>query len=255
MKVVLLAGGLGTRLSEETDNKPKPLVEVGGHPLLWHIMKYYRVFGFREFLVALGYKGEMVKKYFADYLKYHRDLSIDLAGGEVVASSRAAEDWRIELVGTGLNTYTGGRIKRLEPMLSGQRFMVTYGDGVSDIDLEKLLEHHLEAGKIGTVTAVRPPARFGGIVFEGNLVSEFTEKSQIGEGWINGGFMVFEPEVFDYIRGDETSLEAHVLENLSGEGQLSAYRHHGFWQCVDTLRDLKLLNSMWDQGSPPWRAW
>ena len=255
MKVVLLAGGFGTRLSEETEKKPKPLVEVGGHPVLWHIMKHYGHYDFNDFIVALGYKGEMIKKYFVDYLNYHCDLKIDFAAGEVIIGDRSVEDWTVELVDTGLNTLTGGRLKRLAPWLGGERFMVTYGDGVSNIDLRRLLEVHVSEGRLGTVTAVRPPARFGGIAFDGYMVSEFTEKPQIGEGWINGGFMVFEPEVLEYIDDDATSLEAHVLERLAGDGQLTAYQHEGFWQCVDTLRDLHLLNGMWEGGSPPWRIW
>ncbi len=253
LKVVLLAGGFGTRLSEETETKPKPLVDIGGYPILWHIMKHYGFHGFKNFIVALGYKGEMIKKYFMDYLNYQCDLKIDFSSGEVGVGDRNIEDWTVDLIDTGLNTLTGSRVKRLEQRLLGDRFMVTYGDGVSNIDLRQLLEFHVSEGRIGTVTAVRPPARFGGIVLRGGMVSEFTEKPQIGEGWINGGFMVFEPDVLEYIDGDETSLEAHVLERLASEGELSAYQHNGFWQCVDTLRDLNLLNSLWEKGSPPWK--
>lgn len=252
---MILAGGFGTRLSEETEKKPKPLVEVGPKPILWHIMKHYGHYGFNEFLIALGYKGEAIKKYFVDYLNYDCDMRLDFSSGEVSTHDKSIEGWSVELIDTGLNTLTGGRIKRLEPFLKGETFMVTYGDGVANIDLSALLSLHRSEGRIGTVSAVRPPARFGGLVLEGNNVAEFTEKPQIGEGWINGGFMVFEPAVFDYIEGDETSLEAHVLEMLAGDGQLSAYRHRGFWQCIDTLRDLNLLRNMWEKGDAPWKVW
>lgn len=255
MKVVFLAGGFGTRLSEETENKPKPLVEVGENPILWHIMKHYEHYGFTEFIVALGYKGEAIKKYFMDYFNYGCDMKIDFARGCVDVHDRALERWSVELIDTGLNTMTGGRIKRLEPWLGNETFMVTYGDGVSDINLQDLLEFQRSEKRIATVTAVRPPARFGGLEFDGNQVSAFTEKPQVGEGWINGGFMVFEPSVFDYIEGDNSSLESNVLEWLAREGQLSAYKHEGFWQCVDTLRDLSYLNKLWNEGSAPWQIW
>lgn len=255
MKVVILAGGFGTRLSEETEKKPKPLVEIGPQPILWHIMKHYGQYEFNEFLIALGYKGEAIKKYFVDYLNYYCDMRLDFSSGEVNTHNKSIEGWSVELVDTGLNTLTGGRIKRLEPFLKGETFMVTYGDGVANIDLSALLSLHRSEGRIGTVSAVRPPARFGGLVLEGNTVAEFTEKPQIGEGWINGGFMAFEPGIFDYIEGDETSLEAHVLEMLAADGQLSVYRHRGFWQCMDTIRDLNLLRSMWEKGDAPWKVW
>ncbi len=255
MKVVILAGGFGTRLSEETEKKPKPLVEIGPQPILWHIMKQYEHYEFNEFLIALGYKGEAIKKYFVDYLNYNCDMRLDFSSGEVSTDDKSIEGWSIELIDTGLNTLTGGRIKRLEPFLKDETFMVTYGDGVANIDLSALLSLHGSEGRIGTVSAVRPPARFGGLVLEENTVAEFTEKPQIGEGWINGGFMVFEPAIFDYIEGDETSLEAHVLEMLVGDGQLSVYKHRGFWQCMDTLRDLNLLRSTWEKGDAPWKVW
>ena len=254
-KVVLLAGGLGTRLSEETDHKPKPMVEIGGQPILWHIMQHYARYGFKEFFVALGYRGDVVKRYFRDFHTLNGNITIDLANGEVVWQDGASEDWIVSLHDTGLETMTGGRLKRLEPHLSDSTFMLTYGDGVSDIDLHQLLAFHRSHGRIATVTAVRPPARFGGLEFEGERVVRFTEKPQAGEGWINGGFMVFEPEVFRYLhRGDQTILEADALEHLAGDGQLAAYRHEQFWQCMDTLRDKHHLQQLWERGQAPWRV-
>jgi len=255
LKVVILAGGFGTRLSEETEKTPKPLVEVGENPIIWHIMKHYEHYGLSDIIVALGYKGEAIKKYFMDYLNYRCNMRIDFSKAEVNVQERSVEQWKLELVDTGLNTLTGGRVKRLQPWLGEETFMLTYGDGVSDINLRNLLELHRSQGRIGTVSAVRPPARFGGLVIDENIVVEFTEKPQIGEGWINGGFMVFEPEVFDYLEGDDTILESHCLEKMAEDGQLTAYPHNGFWQCIDTLRDLQLLNSLWNSGSPPWKIW
>lgn len=255
LKVVILAGGHGTRLSEETDVKPKPMVEIGGRPLLWHIMKHYSHHGFNEFLVALGYRGDVVKRYFLDYRAAAGSMTIRLTSGEVQMHQHDYEDWLVHLIDTGLETQTGGRVKRLEPWLKGERFMLTYGDGVSPVNIDDLLNFHRKQGKIATVTAVRPPSRFGGLLFTGDLVAEFTEKPQIGEGWINGGFMVFEPEVLKYMRGDETNLEADVLEKLAEAGELAAYRHDAFWQCMDTLRDVRLLERLWNDGSPPWKVW
>jgi len=255
MKVVILAGGFGTRLAEETDRIPKPMVEIGGRPILWHIMKHYAHYGFKEFFIALGYKGEVIKRYFLDYYALNGSLTINLATGEVQEHNKECEDWIVHLMDTGLETLTGGRIKRLEPWLRDGTFMVTYGDGVSDVDLRDLLRFHRSHGRLATVTAVRPPARFGGIIFNGDLVAKFTEKPHIGEGWINGGFMVLEPGVFAYLEGDNTSLEADVLERLAADGQLAAYRHEGFWQCMDTLRDVRLLESLWRSGKPPWKVW
>ncbi|HYY97771.1 MAG TPA: glucose-1-phosphate cytidylyltransferase [Pyrinomonadaceae bacterium] len=256
MKVVILAGGLGTRLAEETEVKPKPMVEIGGRPILWHIMKLYAHHGFKEFFVALGYKGDVIKRYFVDYHCLSRDLVVDLATGHLKSDGEDAEDWVVHLLNTGTQTHTGGRVKRLEPWLrDGGAFMVTYGDGVSDIDIKDLLRFHREQGKVATLTAVRPPARFGGLVFDGPLVAEFTEKPQIGEGWINGGFLVFEPEVFDYLSGDLSSLEADAMERLAADGQLAAYRHEGFWQCMDTLRDKILLETLWRDGEAAWKVW
>jgi len=255
MKVVILAGGLGTRLAEETEAKPKPMVELGGRPILWHIMKHYAHYGCKDFLIALGYKGEVVKRYFLDYHNLDGSLTINLSSGKVDVHNRGCEDWNVHLIDTGLHTLTGGRVKRLEPWLKNETFMVTYGDGLSDVDFHDLLRFHRSHGKLATVTAVRPPARFGGLIFDGDLVSQFTEKPQIGEGWINGGFLVFEPKVFDYLEGDSTSMEADLLERLAGDRQLVAYRHEHFWQCMDTLRDVRLLESLWQSTNPPWKVW
>jgi glucose-1-phosphate cytidylyltransferase len=255
MKVVILAGGLGTRLAEETEVKPKPMIEIGGRPILWHIMKHYAHYDFKEFFIALGYKGEVVKRYFLDYYTLDGSLSVDFSSGNVQRHEKKCEDWVVHLMDTGQETLTGGRVKRLEPWLSDGTFMVTYGDGVSDIDLHDLLNFHRSHGRIGTVTAVRPPARFGGLVFDGDIVSTFAEKPQIGEGWINGGFLVLEPAIFNYLEGDNSSLEVDLLERLAADGQLAAYRHDGFWQCMDTLRDKRLLEKLWQEGKPPWKVW
>jgi glucose-1-phosphate cytidylyltransferase len=256
VKVVLLAGGLGTRLAEETEVKPKPMVEIGGRPILWHIMKHYAAHGFDEFYVALGYKGEVLKRYFVDYLSLNGSMTLDFRTGQMQPRRHTCEDWVVHLEDTGLNTMTGGRLKRLEPQLGdGGPFMLTYGDGVCDVDLRGLLEFHRRCGRLATLTAVRPPARFGGLVFDGDRVAEFTEKPQIGEGWINGGFMVMEPGVFGYLEGDDTVLESHCLERLAEDGQLAAYKHEGFWQCMDTVRDKRLLEGLWESGRAPWRVW
>jgi len=255
MNVVILAGGAGTRLAEETEIKPKPMIEIGGHPLLWHIMRYYSSHGLKEFFLALGYRGEVIKRFFMDYTRLSGSMSIDLKQGTVETETNECEDWIVHLKNTGQDTNTGGRIKRLEQWLNKSTFMVTYGDGVCNVDLDDLLAFHRAHGRIATVTAVRPPARFGGLIFEGDLVTEFTEKPQIGEGWINGGFLVFEPAVFDYLEGDQSSLEADALESLAAGGQLAAYRHEGFWQCMDTLRDKRLLESLWHSNRAPWKVW
>ncbi len=254
MKVVILAGGLGTRLAEETEAKPKPMVEVGEHPIVWHIMRSYAHYGFKDFYLALGYKGEVIKRYFLDHYSLGGSLRVNLASGQVEDLEKDTEDWTVQLMDTGQNTQTGGRIKRLESYLRGGTFLATYGDGVCDVDIAKVLAFHRSHGKLATVTAVRPPARFGGLVFEGDLVREFSEKPQIGEGWINGGYFVFEPQIFDYIDGDSTPLELAPLERLASEGQLAAYRHEGFWQCMDTIREKKLLESLWQSGKAPWKV-
>jgi glucose-1-phosphate cytidylyltransferase len=252
MRTVILAGGAGTRLSEETETRPKPMVEIGGRPLLWHLLSHYSAHGFRDFVIALGYRGDVVKRYFTDYADLVGSLSVDLGPGVVTRLDPAPEEWTVHLIETGEATNTGGRVKRLAAWVEGGTFFLTYGDGVSDIDLDDLLRFHRRSGCIGTVTAVRPPARFGGLAFDGDLVSEFTEKPQAGEGWINGGFFVFEPEVLARIDDDDTSLEHDVLPRLVAEGQLAAYRHESFWQCMDTMRDRRLLESLWSSGNPPW---
>lgn len=255
MNVVILAGGLGTRLAEQTEVRPKPMVEIGGRPILWHIMKHFAHFGHSDFYVALGYKGEVIKRYFLDYASLNGSLSLDLRTGRVNAHERECEDWQVHLMETGPETPTGGRIRRLRPWLDDDTFLVTYGDGVADIDIDALLRFHRSHGRIATVSAVRPPARFGGIVFDGDRVERFSEKPQTGEGWINGGFMVLEPGVFDYLSRDSMHFEADVLERLAGDGELMAYRHEGFWQCMDTLRDMRLLEGLWESGRAPWKVW
>jgi glucose-1-phosphate cytidylyltransferase len=255
MKVVILAGGLGTRLAEETETRPKALVEIGGRPILWHILKHFAHYGQREFLIALGYKSEAIKRFFLDYQALSGSMTIRLASGDVRIHDQPCEDWTVHLMETGMQTNTAGRVKRLEPWLKQETFMLTYCDGVSDVNLDDLVRFHRTHGRLATVTAVRPPSRFGGLVFEGERVVEFIEKSQIGEGWINGGYLVLEPGVLDYMGGDGTSLEADVLERLANEGQLAAYRHDRFWQCMDTTRDRRLLESLWQSGTPPWKVW
>ena len=255
MKVVLLAGGLGSRLAEETELRPKPMVEIGGKPILWHIMKHYAHYGHKEFYVALGYKGEYIKRYFLDYLSLNGSMSINLASGKIESSNRDSEDWVIHLVDTGFDTPTGSRVHRLRSLLNEETILVTYGDGVSDIDLEALVRFHKSHGKLATVTAVRPPARFGELLFDGDLVSKFTEKPQIHEGWINGGFLVLEPGALNYLSDKECSLEVDTLSRLAADGQLGAYRHYDFWQCMDTLRDKRLLETLWDRNAAPWKVW
>lgn len=256
MKFVILCGGLGTRLSEETELKPKPMVEIGGRPILWHILKYFAHFGCKESILALGYKGDAIKRFFLEYYHLDSNLTVNLNRGHINAYDREREDWVVHMVDTGIQTQTGGRIKRCTPWLDPDApFMLTYGDGVSNVNLTRLLEFHRAHGKLATVTAVRPPARFGGLVFENDLITEFTEKPQIGEGWINGGFFVLEPQVLDYIEGDHTTFEREPLERLARDRQLVAYRHTDFWQCMDTLRDTRLLESLWQSGAAPWKVW
>lgn len=255
MKVFILAGGQGTRLAEETVHKPKPMVEIGGRPILWHIMNIYAAADCKEFVLALGYKGDMIKKFFVDYYHYRNDISLDLAGGKIKVHGNSSEDWTVHCVDTGLDAGTGGRLKQLSVWVEGKTFMMTYGDGLADIDIKKLLKFHREHGKLATITAVRPAARFGGLEFDGDFVTNFVEKPQIGEGWINGGFFVLEPEVLDYIDEDGTMFEQNPLERLAQDQQLVAYRHEQFWQCMDTLRDVRLLNDLWKKGEAPWKVW
>jgi glucose-1-phosphate cytidylyltransferase len=253
-QVVVLAGGLGTRLREETAVRPKPMVEIGGRPILWHIMKIYDHYGHRRFLIPVGYKGHLIKEFFLGYRDRYADFTIDLAAGGVEHHSRAPEDWSVTVVDTGDDTQTGGRLKRLAPFLD-ERFMVTYGDGVADVDLGALLAFHEGHGRQATVTAVRPSARFGALEVAGDRVTSFAEKSQAHGGWINGGFFVFEKSVIDVIDGDDTALEREPMERLASAGQLMAFRHPGFWEPMDTQRDLDHLNDQWASGRAPWRVW
>jgi glucose-1-phosphate cytidylyltransferase len=252
MKTIILAGGLGTRLSEETTIKPKPLVEIGGRPILWHIMQIYAAANFKEFVVALGYKGELIKKYFLNFHALSNDFTIDLATGKNQFHGAKTPDWKVHLVDTGEKTMTGGRVKRLKEWIGNETFMLTYGDGVADIDVAKLVAFHRSHGKLATVTAVLPPPRFGGMLIEDGKVVNFSEKPQVGEGWINGGFFVLEPKVLEYIDGDDTLLERGPLERLVADGQLMSYRHEGFWQPMDTIREKQLLETLCQSGNPPW---
>jgi len=256
MKVGILAGGHGTRLAEETEIKPKPMVEIGGRPILWHIMMHYSCYGHNNFVIALGYKGEVIKRYMVDYCSLNSNLTVNLKDGRVEPHGNdGIQDWTIELIDTGLNTMTGGRIKRLQPYMGDSTFMLTWGDGVSTVDLDKLLAFHRNHGRLITMTAVRPPARYGHMEFEGDRIREFTEKPQTAEGWINGAFFVVEPQVFDYIEGDDTQFEREPLVRLAADGELMAYRHDGFWQCMDTRRDKYVLEKLWDSGEAPWKIW
>lgn len=261
MKVAILAGGVGTRLAEETQVKPKPMIEIGGQPIIWHIMKHYAHYGFKEFVIALGYKGECIKRYMLDACLLDGNLTVNVRDGIVSRNGtqpdggEPPQDWVVELVDTGHNTQTGGRVKRLAPYLGSGTFMLTWGDGVSDVDLHRLLEFHRSHGRLATVTAVRPPARFGKLDIVGDQVVRFSEKPQLEEGWINGAFFVLEPGVLDYIGGDDTQWERAPLERLAQDGQLMAYHHHAFWQCMDTLRDKVFLERLWQEGTPPWKVW
>lgn len=255
MKVAILAGGAGTRLAEETDIRPKPMVEIGGMPILWHIMMHYHHHGYRDFAVALGYKGEYIKRWFADYCTLNGSMTLHVPTGGVKRHDTSAPGWSVDLVETGQSTLTGGRIKRLLPWMNGERFMLTWGDGLSDVNLHKLLAYHKSHGKIATMTAVRPPARYGHIEFDGDRVVEFTEKPQTAEGWINGAFFILEPGVADYLDGDDVMFEHSPLQRLATDGQLMAYRHDSFWQCMDTLREKHILQKIWDSGQAPWKSW
>jgi len=255
VNVVILAGGFGTRLSEETALRPKPMVEISGRPLLWHLMNIYSAHGFDDFVIACGYKGEVIKEYFHNMFVHHSDLLIDLSDGSCQPINCNAPQWRIKLVDTGLNTMTGGRLLRLRNHIGGHTFMATYGDGLSNLDIKTLLQFHRSHNRLATLTAVRPPARFGGLVLKDERVCQFTEKSQTNEGWINGGFFVFEPGVFDYFHDDDTILERGPMERLAADGQLMAFRHTGFWQSMDTLREKQFLETLWERGSAPWKIW
>ncbi|EMN89610.1 glucose-1-phosphate cytidylyltransferase [Leptospira weilii] len=252
MKTIILCGGLGTRLSEETTIKPKPMVEIAGKPILWHIMKIYEHYGFGDFVLALGYKGEVIKDYFLNYHARMSDLIVSLKSGTVDYSNPTAEDWKVQLIDTGALTMTGGRLLRLKDHLK-ETFMVTYGDGVSNVDIQKLVSFHKSHGKLATVTAVRPPVRFGELSISGDQVIRFQEKPQAEEGWINGGFFVFEPEILNYIENESTMLERAPLEKLAKLGQLMSFRHPGYWQCMDTLRDKQTLEELWLQNKAPWK--
>lgn len=256
MKVVILAGGFGTRLSEETHLKPKPMVEIGGKPILWHIMKIYSAYGFNDFIICLGYKGYVIKEYFANYFLHMADVTIDLKDNKIEVHNAKAEPWRVTLVDTGLNTMTGGRIRRIQKFIGDETLMLTYGDGVGDIDIKTLVKFHKKHGKYATVTAVQPSGRFGALELdEKDNVLSFREKPRGDGAWINGGFFVLEPAIFSYIEGDETIWERDPLENLAKDGQLVAYKHRGFWKCMDTLRDKNELEKLWQSGNPPWKVW
>ena len=253
MMVVILAGGRGTRLSEETLSRPKPMVEIGGRPLLWHLMSFFASHGHRDFLVACGYRGDMIKEYFRNIVIHESDFIVDLSDGATKILNKSRLDWRVGVVDTGLDTMTGGRVRRLRDHIGGQRFMCTYGDGLSDVDLGALLAFHEKHGRLATVTAVRPPARFGGLSLDGDAVREFTEKPQAEGAWINGGFFIFEPKVFDYLSGDDSILEREPLEQIARDGQLMAFKHAGFFQPMDTVREREILENLWAKGSAPWK--
>ncbi|MFN4087187.1 MAG: glucose-1-phosphate cytidylyltransferase [Spirosomataceae bacterium] len=256
MKVVLLAGGLGTRLSEETTLKPKPMVEIGGMPILWHIMKTYSAHGFNEFVICLGYKGYVIKEYFANYFLHKSDVTIDLCYNQIVTHDTQAEPWKITLVDTGLNSMTGGRVKRIQKHIGDSPFLLTYGDGVGNINVKELVEFHQNSGKLCTVTAVQPSGRFGALNIENETnVTSFMEKPKGDGAWINGGFLVCQPEVFNYIKGDDTIFEKDPMEKLAADGQMVAFKHTGYWKPMDTLRDKQELESEWNSGKAPWKVW
>ncbi|MCX4304598.1 MAG: glucose-1-phosphate cytidylyltransferase [Acetatifactor sp.] len=257
MKVVILAGGMGTRISEESHLKPKPMIEIGDAPILWHIMKYYSSYGFHDFIICCGYKGYVIKEYFADYYLHRSDITFDFSdNNKMFIHNNVAEPWKVTLVDTGLHTMTGGRLKRVREYLGDETFMMTYGDGLSDVDLSHLLRFHREHGKTATLTAIQPGGRYGVLDIDGEqTVRRFAEKAREDGGWINGGFMVLEPEIFSYIEGDKTFLEKEPLEKLAYDGELAAYRHEGFWKCMDTMRDKGMLEQLWETGQAPWKRW
>lgn len=257
MKVVILAGGLGTRISEESHLKPKPMIEVGDAPILWHIMKYYSSYGFNEFIICCGYKGYVIKEYFADYYLHRSDITFDFSdNNKMIVHNNVAEPWKVTVIDTGLNTMTGGRLKRIQKYVGNETCMMTYGDGVSDVNLDALLKFHREHGKAATLTAIQPGGRFGVLdIDDSQAVRQFSEKAKEDGGWINAGFMVLEPEAFSYIEGDQTYFEKEPLENMAKDGNLAAYRHEGFWKCMDTMRDKGMLDELWNKGNAPWKCW
>ena len=256
MKAVILAGGLGTRFSEETGLRPKPMIEVGGKPILWHIMSIYASYNVTEFIIALGYKAEVIKEYFLNFYAINNDLTIDLANGKTTIHDGKQPNWKIHLVDTGLHTQTGGRLKRLKEWLSDdETFLFTYGDGVADLDIESAIKFHHSHGKLATVTTVRSPARFGRIAFDRDKISNFHEKPESGDGWINGGFFVLNNKAIDYISDDDISWEKEPLEGLTNDGQMMGYRHYGFWSCMDTLKEKNILDTLWNSGKAPWKVW
>lgn len=257
MKVVILAGGLGTRISEESHLKPKPMIEVGDAPILWHIMKYYSSYGFNEFIICCGYKGYVIKEYFADYYLHRSDITFDFSdNNKMIVHNNVAEPWKVTVIDTGLHTMTGGRLKRIQNYVGNETCMMTYGDGVSDVDLDVLLKFHREHGKAATLTAIQPGGRFGVLdIDDSQTVRQFSEKAKEDGGWINAGFMVLEPEAFSYIEGDQTYFEKEPLENMAKDGNLAAYRHEGFWKCMDTMRDKGMLDELWNKGDAPWKRW
>ena len=256
MKVVILAGGFGTRISEESHLRPKPMIEIGGKPILWHIMKEYSYYGFNEFIICCGYRQHMIKEYFADYYLHNSDVTFDFAdNNNMIVHNNIAEPWKVTLIDTGLKTMTGGRIKRVQKYVGQETFMLTYGDAVSDIDISKLYQYHKSHGKKATLTAVEVNQRFGILDIEGDTVLEFREKENVGGDCINAGYMVLEPSVFEYLDGDDTVFEQGPLTSLAEEGQLKAYKHNGFWQCMDTKREKDALEKMWEEGNAPWKTW
>ncbi|MBC3797058.1 glucose-1-phosphate cytidylyltransferase [Acetobacterium tundrae] len=255
MKVVLLAGGLGTRISEESHLIPKPMIEIGEKPILWHIMKYYSSFGYNEFIICLGYKAYVIKEFFADYFLHTSDITFDLANNKMIVHNNYSEPWKVTLVDTGLNTMTGGRVKRIQEYIGNESFMLTYGDGLSDVDISALVNFHKSHGKIATMTAIQPEGRFGVLDIESNSINSFREKNKEDSGWINGGFMVLNPEIFDIIEGDTVVFEEEPLETMANHGELMAYKHSGFWQCMDTQRDKQKLEEFWNTGKAPWKVW
>ncbi|MCM1144034.1 MAG: glucose-1-phosphate cytidylyltransferase [Blautia sp.] len=258
MKVVILAGGFGTRISEESHLRPKPMIEIGNMPILWHIMKLYSHYGFNDFIICAGYKQYVIKEYFSNYFLHKSDITFDFTTGhnDMIIHDNIVEPWKVTVVDTGLTTMTGGRIKRIGKYLNNEAFMVTYGDGVSDVDISQLVDFHKKHNKIMTLTGIQPEGRFGVMDFVGDdIVAAFREKNKADSGWINGGFIVCQPEVLDYIEGDDTSFEQEPMERLAKEGQLACYRHHGFWQCMDTLRDKDKLEKLWAEDTAPWKVW